>query len=185
MFRLRRARRDRRRRIIAGAATVATEAMEQASVLGAVPDLFIATASGGGLSAGCALAIAGSGSTMLAVEPFGFDELARSLSAGRRVAIEGHATSICDALLAPMTGALPFDIHMRSGTKVAVVADNHARAAVSALYAEFGLVTEPGGALSVAALLAEPSLLQGRASIAVASGRNLDRERFISMISEA
>lgn len=71
------------------------------------------------------------------------------------------------------------------GNQSGRVADNHARAAVSALYAEFGLVTEPGGALSVAALLAEPILLQGRTSIAVVSGRNLDKEQFISMISEA
>ncbi|ONG53171.1 hypothetical protein BKE38_13055, partial [Pseudoroseomonas deserti] len=173
------------RRVIAGAGTIALEAMAQAAAMGAAPDLLIAACSGGGLSAGCALALQGGGTRLLAVEPPGHDDLLRSLDAGRRLQNAGHVPSICDALLAITPGALPFSIHQRRGTRAAVVTDDQARAAVFTLSSEFGLVVEPGGALPLGALLADRSLVRGSTVMVIASGRHLDGPLFAEILTRS
>ncbi|WP_419898958.1 threonine ammonia-lyase [Roseomonas sp. USHLN139] len=173
------------RRVIAGAGTLALEAMAQAAGQGAVPDLLVVACSGGGLSAGCALALQGGKTRLLAVEPPGHDDLLRSLEAGRRLTNAGNVPSICDALLAITPGALPFGIHQQHGTRAAVVTDDQARAAVFTLFAEFGLVVEPGGALPLGALLADPALVRGRTVMVIASGRHLDGSLLAEIVTRS
>lgn len=172
------------RRIIAGTGTIALEAMAQAATLNATPELMIAACSGAGLSAGCAIALGGGGTRLLAVEPPDYDDLLRSLEAGERVHNAASRPSICDALLAVTPGALPFAIHQQTGTRAAVVEERHARKAVFTLLAEFGLVVEPSGALPLGALLADPALAQGKTVVVLASGRNLDAKLCAEILAE-
>lgn len=46
-------------------------------------------------------------------------------------------------------------------------------------YEELRVVVEPGGAVGLAALLADPEALRGRAAVVVASGGNVDTGLFM------
>ena len=69
--------------------------------------------SGGGLTAGIALAMeAKSPATKVhSVEPAGFDDTARSLKSGVREKNPKASGSICDALLSPQPGEMTFAIN--------------------------------------------------------------------------
>ena len=128
--------------------------MRQAAELGTNPDLMMVSCSGGGLAAGCAIALAGIGqpARLAAVEPEHYDDMARSLAAGRRVCLVGRPQTICDALLAPTPGELTFAVNVTHHTTALAVSDAYARAAVALLFQEFRLVVEPGGAMPLAAV---------------------------------
>jgi len=142
-------------------------------------DVIVAPCSGGGLVGGIALAVADSRPAIrvYAAEPVGFDDMARSLAAGQRTANGAGTASICDCLLAPMPGALPFAIARRHLAGSLAVGDDDVRRAMAVAFSDLKLVLEPGGAAALAAVLA--GKLNGAKCIAVvASGGNVDREMF-------
>src|SRR5690606_8854435 len=83
--------------VIAGQGTVGLELMQQAQAMNALPDAVIAPCSGGGLVTGVGLAVkhANPKAEVYAVEPEGFDDLARSLDSGQRERNEKLSGSIC------------------------------------------------------------------------------------------
>ncbi len=85
--------------IIAGQGSCGLELASQAAALDLQIDQLLVCCGGGGLTAGVALAMAerSPGTAIYTVEPKGFDDTARSLAAGRRVANETDTASICDA----------------------------------------------------------------------------------------
>ena len=167
-------------RVIAGQGTIGLEIAAQAKARGARLDAVVIPASGGGLAAGCALALVAEvpGIAVYAAEPAGFDDLRRSLAAGERVANAPGARSICDALLVPMPGELTFAINRRLLAGGFAVSDDEVLAAMAAAFAEYKLVIEPGGAAGLAAVLSGKLDLKGRTVAVVASGGNVDRETF-------
>jgi len=166
-------------RVIAGQATVGLEIARQAAELGCTPDAIVAPCSGGGLVGGIALAFAGARPAIrvYAAEPIGFDDMRRSLAAGQRVANGSAAASICDCLLAPMPGALPFAIAQHHLAGSLTVSDDDVRRAMAVAFADLKLVLEPGGAAALAAVLAG-KLDDAKCIAVVASGGNVDREIF-------
>ncbi|HKR18761.1 MAG TPA: threonine/serine dehydratase [Stellaceae bacterium] len=170
-------------RVIAGQATVGLEIARQAAELGCTPDAIVAPCSGGGLVGGIALALAGARPAIrvYAAEPTGFDDMRRSLAAGQRVANGSAAPSICDCLLAPMPGALPFAIAQRHLAGSLTVSDDDVRRAMAVAFADLKLVLEPGGAAALAAVLAG-KLDDAKCIAVVASGGNVDREMFESAL---
>ena len=102
-------------RIIAGQGTVGLELAQQAKACGLELELALVPCGGGGLIAGCALALSAAfpGIALYAVEPAGLDDTARSLEAGARQTNAPGATSICDALLLPTPGELTFALNRR------------------------------------------------------------------------
>jgi threonine dehydratase len=169
------------RYVIAGQGTVGREIAVQAGAT--VPDAVVVPASGGGLMAGCAVALEGTGASLFTAEPAGFDDHARSLAAGTRLANEPGRASICDALMAPRPGEITFAIN---GTRLAAglaVTDAEALAAMRFAFHEFKLVLEPGGAVALAAVLAGRVPGSPETIAVVASGGNVDRARFIEALS--
>lgn len=164
------------RRVVAGAGTLGLEVARQAAGMDLVPDCLVVPCSGGGLSAGCALAWEAvlPQSKVWAAEPQGFDDTARSITAGRRVANSPDARSICDSVLAATPGVLTFPINARRLGGVAVASDDEALEAMRFAFAEFGLVAEPGGSLPLAAALAGRVEVAGRCTVLVLSGANVD-----------
>ena len=162
--------------IVAGQGTVGLEIMQQCADLAVVPDQVLIACSGGGLSAGCAIAIRGlrQQTAVHPVEPEGFDDTARSLVAGRRVANAGKARSICDALQATMPGELTFDINRRLLSDGLVVTDEQVKDAMRFAFRHLKLVIEPGGATPLAAVLAGKAETGDRVTIVVVSGGNVD-----------
>jgi threonine dehydratase len=172
--------------VIAGQGTVGLEMMEQAEALGALPDIVLVGASGGGLIGGVSVAVKERNATtqIYSVEPAGFDDLARSLAQGARQRNERLAGSICDALLAATPGELTFEMARRYLAGGLAVTDEEAKAAVRFAFRELKLVLEPGGAVSLAAILARKLPLEGKTAAVVLSGGNIDPSLFAEIILE-
>lgn len=169
--------------IIAGQGTVGLEIAEQALDLGLPPDQVLINCGGGGLSAGSAVALKARLPEVAVhtVEPVAFDDTARSLVAGERLRVAPDARSICDALLAESPGRLPFEIQQRLFAVGLGVTDEEVRDAMRFAFQNFKLVVEPGGAVSLAAVLSGKIATAGKTTAIVISGGNVDLELFASV----
>jgi threonine dehydratase len=157
--------------VIAGQGTAGLEISEEIS-----PDVVLVPASGGGLSTGVALALPKA--RVIAVEPLGHDDIARSLEAG---AIQRNAPgirSICDGLLTDQMGDIPFAIARERFERVIAVSDEQVLRAMKFAFRNLKLVLEPSGAATLAALLEGGLDLKGQTIAIVASGGNVDAETF-------
>jgi threonine dehydratase len=161
--------------VIAGQGTVAFEVLE---ALGSqAVDIILAPCGGGGLSAGTCLAVEAlsSHAQVWAAEPARFNDTLRSLESGVRETNDRSATSICDALLAPIPAELPFSINRHRLAGVLVASDEEVLAAMRFLFDEFRVVVEPGGAVAFASLLFNaPESFRGKNIAVVISGGNVD-----------
>lgn len=171
--------------IIAGQGTVGLEIAEQAAALGEQPDQVLICCGGGGLSSGCALALRAAvpGVEIVLVEPEAFDDTARSLKSGERQRVTAETRSICDALQTPTPGKLTFEINQSLGASAVLVTDNEVERAMRFAFRELKLVVEPGGAVALAAVIAGRVATQGRTTVAVLSGGNVDAELFAKIQS--
>lgn len=171
--------------IIAGQGTTGLEIAEDAMRLGCKLDAVLVPAGGGGLAAGTALAF---GAVMpeveiWSVEPHDFDDHARSLRQGARVANDMTKTSICDALMAPMPGELTFAINVRRLAGGLAVTDADVEAAIRFAFEELKLVVEPGGVVALASILSGRFDAKGRNVAVVLSGGNADPALFARVIA--
>jgi len=173
--------------VVAGQGTVGHEIAEDMDALGLEPAAVLTPAGGGGLLAGVALAIAARcpDAAIYGVEPDGFDDLRRSVVAGERQRNPKTVGSICDAMLTPMPGALPFAILKEQLSDVLLVSDDEAGQAVAHAFRSLKIVAEPGGAAALAAVLAGKVPAGDGAIVAVVSGGNVDAELFARLILKA
>ncbi len=162
--------------VIAGQGTVGLEIAEDAARFGVTLDDVLVPCSGGGLVSGVALALRGAGlaAKVHSVEPENFDGMKRSLEAGARTAAPGGRHSIADALMAPMPGAIVFDLAKDLLAPGFVVSDAELERAVAFAARDLKLVVEPGGAAALAALLAGRLDARGKAVALILSGANTD-----------
>jgi len=170
--------------IIAGQGTAAMEIAAQLKAVGAMADVLLCPASGGGLMAGTTLVMGALSPTtaLYAVEPQGFDDYGRSLAAGQRVKNPTASGSLCDALMSPEPGEMTFAINQPRLTGALAVSDEEVLAAVAFAFRHLKLVVEPGGAVGLAALLSGRLKLDGRTAVVIASGGNIDPAVFIRAI---
>jgi threonine dehydratase len=171
--------------IIAGQGTAGREIVEDLAAQGLAPELVVVTASGGGLTAGVALAVKARfpEARVCTAEPEGFDDHARSFRSGER---ERNATltgTICDALMAQTPGELTFAINRALVAEGAAVSDQEVGAAVAFAFHELKLVVEPGGAAALAALLSGKIHVKGKIAVAVLSGGNIDPTLFHRLVA--
>ena len=147
-------------------------------------DAVVAPVSGGGLIAGCstaakalrpAIRIAG-------VEPQAGDDTRRSLAAGERTRIDVPRT-IADGLQAPEPGELTFEVNRRLVDEVVTVTDDEIVEAMVFLFDRLKLVSEPSGAVGVAALLSGKLDAHGARVGVVISGGNVGAARFAELVS--
>jgi threonine dehydratase len=142
-------------------------------------------ASGGGLTAGVALAVKARApdASIYTAEPAGFDDHARSFVSGRRETNPEITGSICDALMAASPGKITFEITRRLVGHGVAVTDAEAGRAVAFAFRELKLVVEPGGACGLAALLTGKIDVKGKVAVAVLSGGNIDAELFSKLVA--
>lgn len=166
--------------IIEGQGTTALEMLDQAD---APFDQLLCGASGGGLLAGINLVLAerSPDTQVFVVEPEAFDDTARSLAAGERVGHPQGPPSICDALMAPMPGELTWPINRRLAGAL-TVSDAEAAEAMRFAFRHLKLVIEPGGAVSLAALLSGKAKARDRVTGIVLSGGNVDPALYAEII---
>lgn len=168
--------------IIEGQGSTGTEINAQMETLaGGAPDLVVAPCGGGGLTAGLALACPDA--RIVPVEPEGWDDVCRSLAAGRieRVSPDAPPTA-CDALQTPATRPVNFAVLQERCPFGLVVTPAEVRAAQRLAFARLRLVVEPGGAAALAAVLAGKVDLGERTAV-VLSGGNTDAEAFAEVLS--
>lgn len=169
--------------VIAGQGTAAGEALQALS--GTNVDVVLVPCGGGGLAAGTCLAVEAfqSKAEIWAAEPADFDDTRRSLASGQREKNPRFDGSICDALVAPTPAELPFAINRERLSRVMVADDVAVLEAIRFAYEEFRVVVEPGGAVALAALLADSDALQGRTAVVIASGGNVDAAVFMRALT--
>ena len=162
--------------IIAGQATAARELHTDWPGL----DLLLVPVGGGGLIAGSAISTeALSPSTrIVGVEPDTGDDTRQSLASGARVRIEVPRT-IADGLQGDIPGVLSFPIVQKLVDEIVTVSDAEIVEAMVLLHDRLKTVTEPSGAVGVAALLSGKVDLRGARRIGVIlSGGNIGATRF-------
>jgi threonine dehydratase len=171
--------------IIAGQGTAGLEIVEDLGALGLTPDVVVVTASGGGLTAGIALAVRARvpEAAVYTAEPQGFDDHARSFRSGRREENAALTGTICDALMARTPGKLTFAINQNLVGAGVVASDEEVAAAVAFAFSELKLVVEPGGAVALAALMTGRVDVRNKIAVAVLSGGNVDPELFVRLVA--
>ncbi len=173
--------------IIAGQGTVGLEIAEQSLDMQLPPDQVLINCGGGGLSAGSAVALKArlKDVSVRTVEPEDFDDTARSIAAGERMTVAPGSRSICDSLLAESPGKLPFAIHQRLFDAGLAVSDREVRGAMRFAFENLKMVVEPGGAVSLAAVLSGKVDTAGKITAIVISGGNVDLDEFAAIQASA
>ena len=168
--------------VIEGQGTVGLEIQDQAD---APIDQLLCGVSGGGLMAGINLALAARSPSTLSygVEPAAYNDTQLSLAAGVRMTHPPALGTLCDALMTPMPGELTWPINQRL-EDVLTVTDAEVVEAVRYAFRVLKLVVEPGGAVSLAALLAGKVETEGLTTAVVLSGGNIDPALFAAIIED-
>ena len=169
--------------VIEGQGSAGVEAAGQMAALGlGMPKHVVVPCGGGGLSAGIALALPDA--RMTVVEPEGWDDMRRSLVAGRIEPVgESPPPTACDSLQTMRVSSLTFDVLLRREAKGVAVSEAQIRHAQRWAADKLRLVVEPGGAVALAAILAghvavEPGML------VLLSGGNVDRAAYAAVLAE-
>lgn len=157
--------------IVAGQGTMGLEILADCPTVTTV----VAPVGGGGMLSGIALAIKSLRPRVrvIGVEPAGAADAQQSLREGRLTTWEQIET-IADGLRSTHLGDLPYALISRYVDDIVLVSDEEIRAAVLALLRGAKLVVEPSGAVAYAALMHGRISADGRNTVAVLSGGNID-----------
>lgn len=170
--------------IIEGQGSAGIEARAQMKARGIAetgPDRVIACCGGGGLTAGLALACPDA--EIVAVEPEGWDDVARSLAVGEILPVEDMSfPTECDALQTQQTWPINFAVLQARGARGVVVTRDEVRHAMRVAFEKLHLVVEPGGAVALAAVLAE-KVEASDATLVTLSGGNVDPQLYAEIIA--
>jgi len=168
--------------VMAGQGTAALELLEDVPVL----DLLLVPVSGGGLLAGCSTAAKALRPDLhvVGVEPAAGNDTQQSFATGERVRIDVPRT-IADGLQATEPGELTFEVNSQRVDEIVTVTDEEIVSAMVFLYERMKIVSEPSGAVGVAALLAAKLEANDRSVGVILSGGNVGAARFAEFVSSA
>jgi len=163
-------------RTVAGQGTVAVELVEQ---LGAAPDVLVVPVGGGGLIAGVAawLKERHPGVRIVGVEPAGAASMAAALAAGEPVTLP-HLDSFVDGAAVRRVGEVTLPVVSAAGVEMTSVPEGLVCSEMLELYQTDGLIAEPAGALSAAALGNAVEVKPGETVVCLLSGGNNDVSRY-------
>jgi len=166
--------------IIAGQGTAGLEIVDDLADVGTV----LVPVGGGGLSAGLSTAIKlrAPNARVIGVEPANAPKLSQARAAGRPVRIP-PTNGLADGLLAVEVGGLTFAHHQAYVDDVVQVDDAALPRAMRMLLNRMKLVTEPSGAITLAALM-EGIVAPAGKTVAVLSGGNIEWDGLMPLLSD-
>jgi threonine dehydratase len=171
-------------RTMAGQGTIAAEILDQ---LDAEPDLVVVPVGGGGCIAGMTtyLAERTTGTSVLGAEPAGAASMIAALAAGEPVDLD-HVDQFVDGAAVKRAGALTYAALAAAGDMVSIttVDEGAVCTAMLDLYQNEGIIAEPAGALSVAALM-EAGVEPGATVVCLISGGNNDVSRYNEVLERS
>lgn len=162
--------------IVAGQGTAGLEIAEDFAAMDITPDLALVNCGGGGLAAGISLGIGNV--PLMIVEPDGYDDVTRSLANSAIEAVRNPGPTLCDALQTLITCPLTFGILSERRVSGVSVSESAVMQAVAFAFANLKLVVEPGGAVSLAAVLGGAVDVKGKTVVLTLSGGNVDADVF-------
>ena len=167
--------------IIAGQGTLGLEIGEDCPTVGTV----LVPIGGGGLSSGVATAIKALApqARVIGVEPEGSPKYTQAIAAGEPVTIPADPGGLADGLLAVRIGTRNYQHLHAHMDEVITVPDTLLHCAVQFLLDRMKVVTEPSGAITVAALLDRRVAVQGP-TVCVLSGGNVEWDGLSALIGD-
>lgn len=170
--------------VIEGQGSAGIEAAAQMAALGLGAATRVVTpCGGGGLAAGLALALPEA--QMVVAEPYGWDDMRRSLAVGAIEPVGANPPpTACDALQTQRVSPLTFDVLLRRKATGVAVSEAEIRAAQRWAAAKLRLVVEPGGAVALAALLAG-KVAPEPGTLVLLSGGNVDPAAYARVLAGA
>jgi len=159
--------------IIQGQGTVGLEIIEDLPDVDAV----LVPIGGGGLISGISIAIKEKNPKVkiYGVEPIGSNSMSLSLQAGKITELKNINTT-ADGLRSNQPGSLAFTIVKKYVDDIFLVTDEEIKIALKTLLMEDKFLTEPSGAVTLAALLSGKIPFKKNKVVAVISGGNVDIE---------
>ena len=157
--------------VIAGQGTIALEIADQLPEL----DSVIVPIGGGGLISGIAYAIKSINPNVkvYGVQAAGAPSLFNSLKDGKIEELSSVST-IADGIAVKKPGELTYEIVSKYVDKIVTVSDDEISAAILALMEQHKLVTEGAGAVAVAAAMFGKVETEGKKTVCILSGGNID-----------
>ncbi|GLS45990.1 beta-hydroxyaspartate dehydratase BhcB [Methylobacterium brachythecii] len=160
-------------RVIAGQATCSAELIEQVEGLDAV----VAPIGGGGMVSGTCLTLSNlaPGIRIYAAEPEQADDAFRSFKAGRIIADDAPDT-VADGLKVPLK-ELTWHFVRDHVTDIHTVSEEEIVAAMKLIWKRLKIVMEASSAVTLAAILKNPSVFAGKRVGLIVTGGNVDLDR--------
>jgi threonine dehydratase len=171
--------------VIAGQGTIAMEIVQQCP---RKPAAVFVPVGGGGLVAGIGAYIKSvmPDVRVIGVEPEGAATLATSLKAGKRVVLD-KIDRFADGVAVREVGELTFKVAQACVDEVILVSADEICTAVRDTFEGVRAIVEPSGALALAGLrkYAQKHDVKGKDLVAIASGANVNFDRFGSIVERA
>ena len=164
------------------------EAFHQMANIGQTLDRFYCPVGGGGLIAGSssALNLFNPDVIIIGVEPESLNDTQKSFSSGKREMVKIQPDTLCDSLMAETPGELTFKINQSQVSSIDTVTEQQVIDSMGLVFHEFGIIVEPGGAVSLAAVLSaikQKVVNPDENIVAVLSGGNISKERHHNLIN--
>ncbi|WP_255676813.1 threonine ammonia-lyase IlvA [Pseudonocardia sp. ICBG1142] len=169
-------------RTVAGQGTIAREILSQ---LADPPDVLVVPVGGGGLLAGAITYLRehAPSTRIVGVEPAGAASMAAAVAAGEPVDL-GTLDPFVDGAAVRKVGAATFDVVRDAGVELLAVPEGRICVEMLALYQSDGIIAEPAGALSPAAL-DRLGIPRDATTVCLISGGNNDVSRYADIVERA
>ncbi|MBV7296199.1 threonine ammonia-lyase IlvA [Corynebacterium sp. TAE3-ERU12] len=172
---------------IAGQGTVAAEIVAQLSMQGLTPDRLCVPVGGGGLLSGVTsyLADMSPHTKICGIEPAGAPCLTAALEAGEPITLD-EVDPFVDGAAVKRVGTLPYETAVNNSERldISTVPEGAVCVAQLDLYQNEGIIAEPAGAVSVAAL-DDLDLQPGEVVVCIITGGNNDVLRYAEIMERS
>ncbi len=169
---------------IYGQGTTALESIKQAP---SEFDVALICAGGGGLTAGCSIIFKNHypNIQIFTSEPLEWNDQERSYASGSIQAATFIGSGLCDGLLTPEPGEIPFSINLALGIQGLSCEEKYIFDAMQLAKDIFAVELEPSGAIALANLIKHKDKFQGQNVFLTFSGGNVDPEVFNGCVAKA